>query len=99
MPVRYSSGIEEHLEVRKNVGVFDVSHMGEFIVEGPEAKKLVQWVTSNDVSKLGPGKVQYSCLPNNSGGIVPLSPLSYSQRCCTTYCTSSFVCTSCEILS
>ncbi len=70
MPVRYSSGIEEHLEVRKNVGVFDVSHMGEFIVEGPEAKKLVQWVTSNDVGKLAPGKVQYSCLPNKSGGIV-----------------------------
>ncbi len=70
MPVRYSSGITEHLEVRKNVGVFDVSHMGEFFVEGPEAYQLVQYVTSNDVSKLSPGKVQYSCLPNDKGGIV-----------------------------
>lgn len=70
MPVRYDSGITEHLQVRKNVGVFDVSHMGEFFVEGPEASKLVQYVTSNDVSKLSPGKVQYSCLPNDKGGIV-----------------------------
>ncbi len=70
MPVRYSSDLEEHHTVRKGVGVFDVSHMGEFRVSGPEAFKLVQWVTSNDVSKLSPGKIQYSCLPNGKGGIV-----------------------------
>lgn len=70
MPVRYSSDLEEHHTVRKGVGVFDVSHMGEFRVSGPQAFDLVQWVTSNDVSKLSPGKVQYSCLPNGKGGIV-----------------------------
>jgi len=70
MPVRYTSDIEEHLIVRNGVGMFDVSHMGEFLVEGVEAQKLVQWVTSNDVSVLTPGKIQYSCLPNAEGGIV-----------------------------
>lgn len=70
MPVRYSSDIEEHLTVRKAVGVFDVSHMGEFLLEGPNALDLVQRVTSNDASKLFDGKVQYSCLPNKTGGIV-----------------------------
>lgn len=70
MPVRYSSDLEEHHTVRKAAGVFDVSHMGEFRVKGPQAFDLVQWVTSNDVSKLSPGKVQYSCLPNGKGGIV-----------------------------
>lgn len=70
MPVRYSSDIEEHLTVRNGVGVFDVSHMGEFILEGPGALDLVQKVTSNDASKLIDGKVQYSCLPNATGGIV-----------------------------
>jgi glycine cleavage system T protein (aminomethyltransferase) len=70
MPVRYSSGIAEHIEVRKNVGVFDVSHMGELFVEGAQAAELVQYVTSNDVSKLSAGKIQYSCFPNESGGIV-----------------------------
>ena len=70
MPVRYGSDLEEHHTVRKGVGVFDVSHMGEFRVSGPQAFDLVQWVTSNDVSKLSPGKVQYSCLPNGKGGIV-----------------------------
>ncbi|MBX2840191.1 MAG: glycine cleavage system aminomethyltransferase GcvT [Flammeovirgaceae bacterium] len=70
MPVRYSSDIEEHKTVRENVGVFDVSHMGEFIVRGPKALDLIQKVTSNDASKLFIGKAQYSCLPNNDGGIV-----------------------------
>lgn len=70
MPVRYSSDIEEHNCVREKVGVFDVSHMGEFIVEGAQALDLIQYVTSNDAAKLTPGKVQYSCLPNNKGGIV-----------------------------
>lgn len=70
MPVRYSSDIEEHMAVRNNVGVFDVSHMGEFTVKGPEALDLIQRVTSNDASKLIDGQAQYSCLPNKTGGIV-----------------------------
>lgn len=70
MPVRYSGDIDEHHAVRNSVGVFDVSHMGEFWVKGPEALNLVQWVTSNDASVLTPGKIQYSCLPNATGGIV-----------------------------
>jgi len=70
MPVRYSSDIEEHMTVRKGVGVFDVSHMGEFLVKGPNALDLIQRVTSNDASKLVDGQAQYSCLPNDKGGIV-----------------------------
>ena len=70
MPVRYSSDIEEHMTVRNGVGVFDVSHMGEFTVEGPNALDLIQRVTSNDASKLIDGQAQYSCLPNETGGIV-----------------------------
>jgi aminomethyltransferase len=70
MPVRYSSDIEEHNTVRNGVGVFDVSHMGEFVLKGPKALALIQKVTSNDASKLFNGKVQYSCLPNDKGGIV-----------------------------
>ena len=70
MPVQYSGVNDEHLTVRKAVGVFDVSHMGEFIVRGPGALDLIQKVTSNDASKLEVGKVQYSCLPNKTGGIV-----------------------------
>jgi aminomethyltransferase len=70
MPVRYSSDIEEHMAVRNGVGVFDVSHMGEFTVKGPQALDLIQRVTSNDASKLVNGQAQYSCLPNSSGGIV-----------------------------
>lgn len=70
MPVRYSSDIEEHLAVRKGVGVFDVSHMGEFIVKGEGALPLIQYVTSNDAAKLHIGQAQYSCLPNETGGIV-----------------------------
>jgi len=70
MPVRYSSDIEEHMTVRKGVGVFDVSHMGEFTVKGPNALDLIQRVTSNDASKLVDGQAQYSCLPNETGGII-----------------------------
>ncbi len=70
MPVRYGSDIEEHQSVRNGVGIFDVSHMGEFMVKGPKALDLIQKVCSNDASKLQPGKVQYSCLPNTTGGIV-----------------------------
>lgn len=70
MPVRYTSDIEEHMTVRKGVGVFDVSHMGEFKIEGPHALDLIQKVTSNDASKLVAGQAQYSCLPNATGGIV-----------------------------
>jgi len=70
MPVQYSNLGAEHLNVRENVGVFDVSHMGEFFLSGDGALDLLQRVTSNDASKLTPGKVQYSCLPNNDGGIV-----------------------------
>lgn len=70
MPVRYSSDIEEHMTVRNGVGVFDVSHMGEFTIKGPNALDLIQRVTSNDASKLIDGQAQYSCLPNETGGIV-----------------------------
>jgi len=70
MPVRYSSDLEEHHTVRRAVGIFDVSHMGEFRVRGPQALDLIQRVTSNDASKLTDGKAQYACLPNNEGGIV-----------------------------
>lgn len=70
MPVQYEGVTVEHLCVRENVGVFDVSHMGEFIVRGEGALDLIQRVTSNDVSKLVDGKIQYSCLPNDQGGIV-----------------------------
>lgn len=70
MPVRYSSDLEEHMTVRNGVGVFDVSHMGEFLLNGPNALDLIQRVTSNDASKLIDGQAQYSCLPNDKGGIV-----------------------------
>jgi len=70
MPVRYSSDIEEHMTVRNGVGVFDVSHMGEFLLKGPNALDLIQRVTSNDASTLVDGQAQYSCLPNQTGGIV-----------------------------
>ncbi len=70
MPLQYSNLLMEHENVRTKVGMFDVSHMGEFLVEGKGALELLQFVTSNDVSKLTPGKVQYSCLPNEEGGIV-----------------------------
>ncbi len=70
MPVLYGNLIQEHLAVRNSVGVFDVSHMGEFRLKGEKALDLIQLVTSNDASKLTDGKVQYSCLPNEEGGIV-----------------------------
>jgi aminomethyltransferase len=70
MPVRYSGDKAEHMAVREAAGVFDVSHMGEFMVRGPKALELIQMVTSNDASKLVNGKAQYSCLPNHDGGIV-----------------------------
>src|ERR1700749_4384515 len=70
MPVQYAGINAEHETVRKGVGVFDVSHMGEFILKGDGALDLIQRVTSNDASKLYDGKVQYSCLPNEDGGIV-----------------------------
>ncbi|MDP4208926.1 MAG: glycine cleavage system aminomethyltransferase GcvT [Bacteroidota bacterium] len=70
MPVEYSGVTDEHLTVREGVGVFDVSHMGEFWVKGPNALDLIQKVTTNDVSKLKVGKAQYSCFPNGKGGIV-----------------------------
>lgn len=70
MPISYTGINEEHHCVRTNAGVFDVSHMGEFILKGPDALDLIQRVTTNDASKLTDGKAQYSCLPNNEGGIV-----------------------------
>lgn len=71
MPVQYSLGVkEEHRIVREEVGVFDVSHMGEIFVCGENSLEFLQSITSNDVSKLTPGKVQYTCLPNDIGGIV-----------------------------
>jgi aminomethyltransferase len=70
MPVQYEGVSAEHETVRNGVGVFDVSHMGEFWVKGPQALNFVQWVTSNDASKLVDGKVQYSCFPIEKGGIV-----------------------------
>ena len=70
MPISYTGINEEHAAVRNNAGVFDVSHMGEFLVKGPNALELIQRITSNDASKLTAGKAQYSCLPNDDGGIV-----------------------------
>ena len=70
MPIQYEGLTVEHLHVRSKVGVFDVSHMGEFTVKGPKALDLIQYITSNDAAALYPGKVQYSCYPNGKGGIV-----------------------------
>ncbi len=70
MPIEYSGITDEHITVREGVGVFDVSHMGEFWVKGPKAIDLLQKITTNDVSALYDGKVQYSCMPNGKGGIV-----------------------------
>jgi aminomethyltransferase len=70
MPISYTSINEEHQTVRRNAGVFDVSHMGEFILKGEHALDLIQRVTTNDASKLTAGKAQYSCMPNKEGGIV-----------------------------
>ena len=71
MPIQYGGGVKrEHLSVRENLGIFDVSHMGEFMVEGPKAFELLQYICSNDIAKLYPGKAQYNYLPNESGGII-----------------------------
>ncbi|MFM2386582.1 MAG: glycine cleavage system aminomethyltransferase GcvT [Bacteroidota bacterium] len=70
MPISYTGINDEHAAVRTKAGLFDVSHMGEFILKGPDALDLIQRVTSNDASKLTTGKAQYSCLPNATGGIV-----------------------------
>src|ERR1700733_5912464 len=70
MPVSYTGLNDEHLTVRSKLGIFDVSHMGEFFLKGPNALDLIQRVTSNDASVLAIGKAQYSCLPNDKGGIV-----------------------------
>jgi len=70
MPLQYEGINAEHMQVRQKAGMFDVSHMGNFMVEGPEAGAFLQYMTSNDVEKLYPGKVQYSTLTNENGGIV-----------------------------
>src|SRR5687767_14584641 len=70
MPISYSGINEEHHTVRRAAGVFDVSHMGEFILKGPDALDLIQRVTTNDAAKLSAGKAQYSCMTNEEGGIV-----------------------------
>ena len=70
MPISYSGINDEHHAVRNNAGVFDVSHMGEFVLKGEGALELIQRITSNDASKLTAGKAQYSCLPNENGGII-----------------------------
>ena len=70
MPVSYEGVNAEHMTVRKGVGVFDVSHMGEFFVRGEQALDLLQWCTTNDVSKIAVGGAQYNCMPNATGGIV-----------------------------
>ena len=70
MPVQYAGLKLEHEAVRTACGMFDVSHMGEFMVEGPDALALIQWISSNDAAKLVDGKVQYACMPNGRGGIV-----------------------------
>ena len=70
MPVSYAGLVQEHHAVRQSCGMFDVSHMGEFLLSGPNALALIQKVSSNDASTLTIGRAQYSCLPNNDGGIV-----------------------------
>jgi|TARA_B100001093_G_C26858055_1_gene1028423 aminomethyltransferase len=70
MPLQYSSIVKEHHQVRNASGLFDVSHMGEFIVSGKNSKKFIQKVTTNDVAKLSPGKVQYSAFCNHEGGVI-----------------------------
>jgi aminomethyltransferase len=70
MPISYTGINDEHAAVRNNAGIFDVSHMGEFVLKGPFALDLIQRVTTNDAAKLTAGKAQYSCLPNETGGIV-----------------------------
>ncbi len=81
MPVLYTNLIQEHLAVRNSMGVFDVSHMGEVYITGPKAYDLVEYITSNDVSSLYDGRIQYSCMPNDQGGIVDdLLVYKYNQE-------------------
>jgi len=81
MPIEYTGINDEHVAVRTALGVFDVSHMGEFWIKGPKALDLVQKITSNDASVLTPGKIQYSCFPNGKGGIVDdLLVYSYEEN-------------------
>jgi aminomethyltransferase len=70
MPIRYSSLVEEHMTVREQAGMFDVSHMGEFLIKGPDALQLIQKCTCNDANNLSDGQAQYSCLINVNGGII-----------------------------
>ncbi|HEY0110438.1 MAG TPA: glycine cleavage system aminomethyltransferase GcvT, partial [Fibrella sp.] len=83
MPVRYTSDLDEHNTVRNAVGIFDVSHMGEFVLKGPGALDLIQRVSANDANLLFDGKVQYSYLPNDRGGVIDdllvyqISPIEY----------------------
>ena len=82
MPVEYTGINDEHIAVRTNAGVFDVSHMGEFWVKGNRSLEFLQMITTNDVSKLNPGKIQYSCFPNGKGGIVDdLLVYQYDKDC------------------
>ena len=70
MPISYSSVTDEHNHVRENVGVFDVSHMGEFEISGKNSTQFIQFICSNNIMKLKPGKAQYNCLVNDNGGII-----------------------------
>ncbi len=70
LPLQYTSIVEEHLAVRREAGLFDVSHMGEFLIQGPEALAFLQWATANDAGRLRVGRAQYSMLPNGKGGVV-----------------------------
>lgn len=70
MPVQYSGVNQEHMVVREGVGVFDVSHMGQFFAKGTEVEQLLQYITTNDVTKVAIGQAQYTCMPNENGGIV-----------------------------
>ena len=70
MPVQYKGVKQEHVQVREKVGIFDVSHMGEFFIEGPHALDLIQKISANDASKLFDGKAQYSYMPNAKGGVI-----------------------------
>jgi aminomethyltransferase len=70
MPLEYSGVRQEHINVREKAGIFDVSHMGEIWIKGPGAFDLVQKLTSNDLNRIAPGGIQYTCFPNETGGIV-----------------------------
>ncbi len=70
MPVQYSNLIDEHIATRENAGIFDISHMGEIFIEGPAAGRFLQYLTTNDIKKLSPGRCMYSCFCNNTGGII-----------------------------